>query len=133
MKNHIEKRVVVVDDDESIRRTFFLLLHENYTIYPVKDSKEALDRFRGTDIDLIIADLRLPHSSGLKMIEKFRKSGFKGKAILISAFPDRVNPEELTRLAVDHFFVKPLELGALIQSIDYLLSPSNGLRRPTQH
>jgi len=133
MKKDIEKKVVVVDDDESIRRTFFLLLHDNYTIYPVKDSKEALDRFMGTDIDLIIADLRLPHSSGLKMIEKFRKSGFKGKAILISAFPDKVKPEELTRLAVDHFFVKPLELGALIQSIDYLLSRSSGLRRTTHN
>jgi len=133
MKKDTEKRVVVVDDDESIRKTFFLLLHKNYKIYPVKDSKEALDRFMGTDIDLIIADLRLPHSSGLKMIEKFRNSGFKGKAILISAFPDLVNPEELTRLAVDYFFVKPLELASLSRSIDYLLNNSKGLYESTQN
>lgn len=126
MKKKIEKRVVVVDDDESIRRTFFLLLHDKYRIYPVKDSKEALDRFMGSDIDLIIADLRLPHYSGLKMIEKFRESGYKGKAILISAFPDLVDQNELIRLAVNHFFVKPLELEALTRSIDCLLDDSNG-------
>jgi DNA-binding response OmpR family regulator len=125
MKKPEMKKVVVVDDDESIRKTFFLLLHENYRVYPVKDPEEALKRFEGLDIDLIIADFRLPHASGLKMIERFRNSGFKGKAILISAFPDLVNPMELNRLAVDHFFVKPLELGELTYSIDCLLSNLN--------
>jgi len=131
MKKNSEKKVVVVDDDESIRKTFFLLLHKDYDVYPVKDSKEALKRFLGVDIDLIIADWRLPHTTGLQMIGKFRESGYTGKAMLISAFPDLVNSEELTRLAVDCFFVKPLELEALTQSIDYLLNRSNSSRQTT--
>ncbi|MBD3414902.1 MAG: response regulator [Candidatus Aminicenantes bacterium] len=126
MKKNNEKKVVVVDDDESIRKTFFLLLHENYKVYPAKDSDEALKRFQGEDIDLIIADMRLPQHSGLQMLEKFRDSGYKGKAILISAFPDLVNPKELNQAAVDCFFVKPLELEALTQSIEYLLGHSRG-------
>jgi DNA-binding response OmpR family regulator len=128
MKKDIQKKVVVVDDDESIRKTFFLLLHNHYQVYPVKDSEEALKRFKGLDIDLIIADLRLPHTTGLKMIEKFRNSGYTGKAILISAFPDLINPMELNRNAVDCFFVKPLELEDLIHSIDCLLDNSNSNR-----
>lgn len=128
MRKNNEKKVVVVDDDESIRKTFFLLLHNHYNVYPVKDSNEALKRFQGEDIDLIIADLRLPHTTGIKMLEQFRDSGYKGKAILISAFPDMVNSMELDRAAVDCFFVKPLELGALTKSIDCLLNYSNGSR-----
>jgi DNA-binding response OmpR family regulator len=116
-----EKKVVIVDDDDSIRKTFFMILHENHRVYLAKDASEALQRFRNSEIDLIIADLKLPELNGLEMIARFRESGYKGKVILISAYPDLVERSELDRLSIDHFFVKPLDLNALNQSIDYLL------------
>ena len=120
-----EKKIVVVDDDESIRKTFFLILHENYRVYLAKDAKEALQRFKKAKIDLIIADLKLPYTNGLEMINKFRESGYQGDAILISAFPDLINVDELSRLSVSHFFVKPLDLDALNRSIEHILKSEN--------
>ena len=120
-----EKRIIVVDDDESIRKTFFLILHENYRVYLAKDAKEALQRFKKAKIDLIIADLKLPYTNGLEMINKFRESGYQGDAILISAFPDLINVDELSRLSVSHFFVKPLDLDALNRSIENILKSEN--------
>ncbi len=129
MKVHIdkmpEKKIVVVDDDESIRKTFFLILHENYRVYLAKDAKEALQRFKKAKIDLIIADLKLPYINGLEMINKFRESGYQGEAILISAFPDLIDVDELSRLSVSQFFVKPLDLDALNHSIDNILKSEN--------
>jgi DNA-binding NtrC family response regulator len=115
------KKIVVVDDEESIRRTFFLILNKKYRVYLAKDAREALDRFRRAKIDLIIADLKLPQTSGLDMIAKFRESGYKGQAILISAHADLVKLDELKQLAVGYFFVKPLDLNAILRSVDYLL------------
>lgn len=120
-----EKKIIVVDDDESIRKTFFLILHENYRVYLAKDAKEALQRFKKAKIDLIIADLKLPYINGLEMINKFRESGYQGDAILISAFPDLINIDELSRLSVSHFFVKPLDLDALNRSINHILKSEN--------
>ncbi len=120
-----EKRIVVVDDDESIRKTFFLILNKNYRVYLAKDSKEALQRFKKSKIDLIIADIKLPYLGGLEMIGKFREQGYKGEVILISAFPDLVDIDELSRLSISHFFVKPLDLDALNRSIDHLLNSNN--------
>jgi len=119
----MKKKVVVVEDDESIRKTFFLILSEDYRVYLAKDAEEALHRFKTADIDLIIADLKLPHLSGLDMIAKFRESGYKGKAILISAYPDLLDPEAMSALEISHTFVKPLDLDALNRSILHLLSP----------
>jgi two-component system response regulator YesN len=116
-----EKKIVVVDDDESIRKTFFLILHRNYQVYLAKDSKEALQRFKNANVDLIIADLKLPYMNGLEMISKFRESGYGGEIILISAFPDLVKVDELANLSISQFFVKPLDLEALTRSIDDLL------------
>lgn len=121
----MKKKVVIVDDDESIRKTFFLILNADYQVYLAKDAEEALKRFKTADVDLIIADLKLPHLNGLEMIKKFRKAGYEGEVILISAFPDLLDPEILSGLAIGDSFVKPLDLDALNQSIHSLLSREN--------
>lgn len=129
------KKIIIVDDDESIRKTFFLILNKNYRVYLAKDSKEALQRFKRAKIDLIIADLKLPYLNGVEMIAKFRELGYRGNVILISAYPDLVNIDELSRLSISHFFVKPLDLDSLNRSIDHLLNSkkttekSDGIRK----
>jgi DNA-binding NtrC family response regulator len=117
-----EKKIIIVDDDESIRKTFFLILNKNYRVYLAKDSGEALQRFKKAEIDLIIADLKLPHLDGVEMIAKFRELGYRGNVILISAYPDLVKIDELSRLSISHFFIKPLDLDSLNRSIDHLLN-----------
>jgi len=117
-----EKKIIIVEDDESIRKTFFLILNKNYRVYLAKDSEEALQRFKKAKIDLIIADLKLPHLDGVEMIAKFRELGYRGNVILISAYPDMVKIDELSRLSISHFFVKPLDLDSLHRSIDHLLN-----------
>jgi len=123
------KKIVVVDDDESIRKTFFLILQKKYRVYLAKDSKEALDRFQNTDVDLIIADLKLPYLSGLELIAKFREAGYQGEAILISAYPDLLDVHKLSHLSISQFFVKPLDLDAFSRSIDRLLNSKDSLEK----
>jgi len=117
-----DKKIIVVDDDESIRKTFFLILQKDYRVYLAKDSKEALQRFKRAKIDLIIADYKLPYLNGVEMISKFRELGYRGNVILISAYPDLVNIDELSRLSISHFFVKPLDLDSINISVDRLLN-----------
>jgi DNA-binding NtrC family response regulator len=116
------KKIVVVDDDESIRKTFFLILNKHYRVYLAKDGQEVLDRFKNADIDLIIADYKLPSQSGVELVAEMRKKGYKGDVILISAHPDMIEPDVLSRLSISCFFAKPLDLTALSRSIDYLLT-----------
>jgi DNA-binding NtrC family response regulator len=117
------KKIVIVDDDENIRKTFSLLLGKKYRVYPVKDSEEALARFGNAKVDLVIADYKLPCLNGMELIKRLRASGFEGEAMLISAHPDLVKIEDMSRLAISHFFVKPLDLDVLNLSIDRVLQP----------
>lgn len=123
------KKIVVVDDDETIRKTFFLILNQNYRVYLAKDGQEVLDRFKKSDVDLVIADYRLPTMNGLELVAALRKEGYRGEVILISAHADMIEPDVLSRLAISHFFAKPLDLAALSRSIDYLLNGQNGAER----
>jgi len=119
----LAKKIVIVDDDETIRKTFVLLLGKKYRVSSLRDSEEALAKLRNAVPDLVIADFKLPRMSGLELIKKLRESGFEGEAMLISAHPDMVKIEDLSRFSISHFFVKPLDLNALNVSIDRVLQP----------
>lgn len=119
----LAKKIAIVDDDEMIRKTFVLLLGKKYRVSSLKDSEEALAKLRNAGPDLVIADFKLPRMSGLELIKKLRESGFEGEAMLISAHPDMVKIEDLSRFSISHFFVKPLDLNALNVSIDRVLQP----------
>ena len=125
----LAKKIVIVDDDENIRKTFFLILNKQYRVYLAKDGQEVLDRFKKTDIDLIIADYKLPGMNGVDLVVELRKNGYKGAIIMISAHPDMIEPDLLSRLSISHFFAKPLDLNALNRSIEYLLTKDEAPER----
>jgi DNA-binding NtrC family response regulator len=121
------KRIVIVDDDENIRKTFSLLLGKKYKVSSLKDSREALCKLKNSRADLVIADYKLPYLNGMELIKKLREQGFEGEAMLITAHPDDVKIEDMSRFAISHFFVKPLDLNVLDLSIDRVLQPRNPL------
>jgi DNA-binding NtrC family response regulator len=116
------RKIVIVDDEETIRKTFSLILSQQYRVSLAKDAAEALARFKGAGIDLMIIDYRLPDMTGIELVTALRKNGYRGDVILISAYSDMIEPDILSRLSISHFFAKPLDLNALSRSIDYLLS-----------
>ena len=125
----MNKKIVIVDDDESIRKTFFLILNRKYRVYLAKDAREALDRFKSANVDLIIADYMLPDLNGIELVSRFRKIGYRGDVILISAHPEKVKREDLDRLNIGDLFVKPLDLDSMNLSIDRVLEPKQSLEK----
>ncbi|NOR14999.1 MAG: response regulator [Candidatus Aminicenantes bacterium] len=116
-----DKKVLFVEDDDSIRKTLFLILQERYKVHPVKSGQEALQKFRKSKIDLVITDLKLPDTDGLELIEKFREYGYQGEVILISGFPEAIDLDILRDLSIGYFFAKPLDLDELNNAIEYIL------------
>jgi len=121
------KKIAIIDDDQNIRKTFSLLLGKKYKVSSMRDSREALSKLKNSRVDLVIADYKLPFLNGMELIKKLREQGFEGEAMLITAHPDDVKIEDMSRLAISHFFVKPLDLSVLDLSIDRVLQSRNPL------
>jgi two-component system response regulator YesN len=121
------KKIVLVDDDDTIRKTFTLLLEKRYRVVALKDPRQALTQVKTGRTDLVIADFKLPYMTGMDLIKKLRENGYEGEAMLITAHPDEVRLEDMSRYAISHFFVKPLDLNDLTLSIDRMLFPKNPL------
>jgi DNA-binding NtrC family response regulator len=121
------KKIVLVDDDDMVRKTFALLLGKKYRVESLKDPRQALSRLKASHADLVIADYKLPYLNGMELIKKLRENGYEGEAMLITAHPDEVRIEDMSRFAISHFFVKPLDLNDLNLSIERMLFPKNPL------
>ncbi|MBN1273135.1 MAG: response regulator [Candidatus Aminicenantes bacterium] len=120
------KNVAVVDDDAIIRKTLRLILNKQYNIFTAKDFLEAMQLYQENAIDLAIVDFRLGQGTGFDVIEAYRKAGFKGKALLITAFTEFVDSNEAKKLDIAQVFSKPLDLEVLTQTIEDLLANGQG-------
>src|SRR4051812_12190621 len=66
-------RILVVDDDASIRRTLQVGLRKaGYEVSEAKDGDEATRMWRDGAADLVIADIYMPKKSGLQLIKELR-------------------------------------------------------------
>src|SRR3989338_8639255 len=82
-------KILVVDDEASIRRIVAFRLQQNgYQILTATNGVEALEMFNQTLPDLVIVDLMLPEMSGFELTEQIRKKSYvplKATILLIDA------------------------------------------------
>lgn len=67
------KMIMAVDDSASIRQMVsFTLKEAGYTIIEAEDGRDALEKIKSTDIDMLITDLNMADVDGIELISKVR-------------------------------------------------------------
>ena len=81
-----KKRVLVVDDDRTLRHALVTLLEAaGFSSLGVADGAAALAQIRKNSFDLIILDLGLPRVSGLDVLAEIQKAESPPKVIVVTA------------------------------------------------
>jgi len=71
----MEKAILVVDDEISIREIFEETFHDtDYELRSAENADQALDILNGKDIDVIFLDLKLFGMNGIELCRQIRKS-----------------------------------------------------------
>jgi len=102
-------RILVVDDDDSIRGYIVKLLSQSgYDVIPAQGGKDALKELRlSADISLVILDILMPEMDGLETLNEIRKLSPDTPVLMLSA------------LGQTNIIVKAMKAGAT----DYLVKP----------
>jgi len=104
--------ILVVDDDEAVRRAFSAILAEgNYTVQTAADGREALEIAERTPPDLVISDLIMPNLDGWEVVVALRRQGIRVPVILISG-----HTRQATTPGV-RFLPKPIDVDQLLASV----------------
>ncbi len=130
----IAKRVIVADDTAFVRDRFGTALSgAGHTPLPVKSTAELLARVRGDQgpVDLVILDLRLPHSGGVELVRAIRKIDGGRLPILVFsgtiAAADEVR--ELAALGVTGYINEYSAVQHILPALSPHLYPDNFNRR----
>lgn len=111
------KRVLIVDDDERVRKILHQILGRlPLDIQEAEDGEQGLTLFSRSPFDLIITDYRMPKMDGLAMLKQCRQRFPELLCIVISG----EQPEGMDQMKV-HFLQKPLDAGVLVRLVTHLL------------
>ncbi|MDW7709196.1 MAG: sigma-54 dependent transcriptional regulator [Deferrisomatales bacterium] len=108
------KTVLVIDDDQAIRRTLELHLgEEGFAVETAVDGQEGFRKARRPETDLVLLDLRLPRMDGFEVLKRLKRERPALPVVVVTAYDDMQTAIEAIRQgAVDHLG-KPLDLEEL--------------------
>src|SRR4030065_2235817 len=103
------KKILVVDDEESIRFLYKEELEEEgYIVECAKNGKEALEKLAIFQPDLISLDIKMPVMDGIEALKRIREKERRLPIILCSAYGEY--KQDLTTWASDAYVVKCADL-----------------------
>ncbi|MFC3882766.1 response regulator transcription factor [Bacillus songklensis] len=120
-----EMKILVVDDEERIRRLLKMYLErENYVIEEAADGEEALEKALANHYDLILLDLMMPGKDGIEVCKELREK--KATPIIMLT----AKGEEATRVqgfeaGTDDYIVKPFSPREVVLRVKALLRRSS--------
>ncbi len=108
---HVRHRVLVVDDEASIRDLLSKTLAlAEYEVDTAPDATSALDRMRSNAYDLMIADLKMPGMDGLTLIRQAKRINAEMPVIIITGFSTESSAIEAVNLGVAGYLTKPFRV-----------------------
>ncbi len=118
-----KKRVLLVEDDESVRRMVRVSLEmSEYEVIEAKDGLEGLLLLDQTKPDAIVLDLMMPDVGGERMLAQLRSAPeTKRTPVLIITGKPEVAPEVIGLVGRENFFPKPFDPDAVIARIKALV------------
>ena len=130
MKNLRRAKILVVDDEENIRKSLKMILeYEGYQFLEAREGDEALSLIEEMiDLDLILLDIKLPGRDGLEILAEIKKRAYAPEVIMISGQGTIQTAVEATKLGAFEFLEKPLHRERVLLSIRNALN-QNTLRR----
>lgn len=110
----IQKRILVVDDDESLRWvTQAQLQQSGYLVGAAASGNEALECIRDAPPDMVITDLMMPGMSGVDLLKKIRADYPEIIVILVTAFGTVETAVEAMKAGAYDYVTKPVNMDEL--------------------
>jgi two-component system NtrC family response regulator len=109
-----KKRILVVDDDESLRWvTRAQLQQSGYEVNAAADAKSALEQIRALSPDLVITDLKMPGMSGLELLKEIRVQYPEIIVIMVTAFGTVETAVAAMKSGAYDYITKPVNMDEL--------------------
>ncbi|MDJ0809752.1 MAG: sigma-54 dependent transcriptional regulator [Desulfobacterales bacterium] len=123
----MKSKILIVDDDNSIRKGLALTLGDNYRVVTAANATEALDTYDRERPDIVLLDVGLPEMDGVAVLEKLKKIDAEAVVIMVTAVEDVKTIVKAVKGGAYDYLVKPVDSQDLLLTIQNALE-NRGLR-----
>ncbi|MEK6550001.1 MAG: response regulator [Nitrospirota bacterium] len=126
-------RILIVDDEESIRKALRLTLTKaGYDVVEADDGAKGIEVIGADDnplmVDVIICDIRMPKINGLEAIAYFQQQHPSVAVLVLTGYPDIQLATALLKQGVVDYLVKPVERDKLVAGVERAMARRTALR-----
>lgn len=119
-----KKTILIADDDGTTRDLLREVFEEEqYVVYTANDGRQAAEWLeRDSSCHVLLADLQMPHVSGLQLIQGVKKSHPQVHCVLITTCIDNELRGHAEALGIDQVFEKPVNVQQLLNCVEGLVT-----------
>ena len=122
------KKILLIEDEEPIRRVLLrILIDENkgYQITESQDGKEGFLKLTKEDFDLVLCDIKMPKMDGIEVLQKVRENGINIPFIMLTGHGNISTAVEAMKAGAYDFILKPPDLNRLLTAVRNALETKN--------
>ena len=113
-------KILVIEDEASIRRVLVKILSEENDTYQVDEAEDGaagLEKIKKEDYDLILCDIKMPKMDGVEVLEAAKKIKPESTIVMISGHGDLDTAVNTMRLGAFDYISKPPDLNRLLNTV----------------
>ena len=115
-------RILVVDDDENIRRTLGVLLRQSgYSVDTAGSGEEAIAKSDASFYNLALIDVRLPDIEGTELLSRLKETTPRMMKVILTGYPILESAIQAINRGVDGYLSKPVSTEHLLRTVSLLL------------
>lgn len=128
LANDAAYRVLLIDDEASVRRLFGLILKDQeYELVTAEDGESGLEAFRKEPFQLVITDKNLPGIDGLEVAREVRKLSPGADVIMITGYGSKESAIDALNRGIVAYLEKPFDnIKEVRKQIDQVITKQRG-------
>jgi DNA-binding NtrC family response regulator len=115
-------RIIIIDDDENIRKVLQAILEdEGYYVDTADTGKTGIDKAGKNFYNLALVDVRLPDMEGIDLLSQLPETKPRMRKIIVTGFPTMQNAMAAVNNGADGYVMKPFDVEKILSTIKELL------------
>ena len=128
-----KSRILVIDDDEGIRKVVAeALKSEGYSVETASTGKEAVEKSQTNFYNLALIDIRLPDMEGTKLLTSMKETTPEMIKIILTGYPALQNTIDAVNKGAHSYLVKPIKMDELLRTVKQHLKKQSEMKEYDQ-
>jgi DNA-binding NtrC family response regulator len=125
-----QPRILVVDDDETIRTTMKAILQdEGYIVDLAATGKEAIQKTTEKNYNVALLDIRLPDMEGIELLKLLKDGIPRTRKIMVTGYPSMQNAISALNKNADAYLLKPVDIEKLLATVKQQIDDQENERK----